>query len=94
MPPVAVAVVMLFASSAFSMAEEGATVIASLHDVNLAVRYADRCLLLYGDGTWDIGSCADVLDEERLTELYATPMEAVDWRATRLFIPSADVAAQ
>ena len=75
-------------------ADEGATVIASLHDVNLAVRYADRCLLLYGDGGWDIGACADVLDEERLTELYATRMEAVDWRATRLFIPSGDVAAQ
>src|SRR5210317_2464394 len=75
-------------------ADAGAAVIASLHDVNLAVRYADRCLLLYGDGRWDIGLCTDVLDEERLTELYATPMEAVDWRATRLFIPSADVAAQ
>ena len=75
-------------------ADEGATVIASLHDVNLAVRYADRCLLLYGDGRWDIGPSADVLDEERLTELYDTRMEAVDWRATRLFIPSGDVAAQ
>ena len=75
-------------------ADEGATVIASLHDVNLAVRYADRCLLLYGDGRWDIGACSDVLDEDRLTELYDTRMEAVDWRATRLFIPSGDVAAQ
>jgi iron complex transport system ATP-binding protein len=75
-------------------ADDGATVIASLHDVNLAVRYADRCLLLYGDGRWDIGTCADVLDEERLTELYATRMEAVDWRAKRLFIPSGDVASQ
>lgn len=75
-------------------ADEGAAVIASLHDVNLAVRYADRCLLLYGDGRWDIGTCADVLDETRLTELYSTRMEAVDWRRTRLFIPSGDVAAQ
>ncbi len=75
-------------------ADEGATVIASLHDVNLAVRYADRCLLLYGDGRWVIGACGDVLDETRLTELYATRMEAVDWRSTRLFIPSGDVAAQ
>jgi len=75
-------------------ADAGAAVIASLHDVNLAVRYADRCLLLYGDGRWDIGACSDVLDEERLTELYDTRMEAVDWRSTRLFIPSGDVAAQ
>ena len=75
-------------------ADEGATVIASLHDVNLAVRYADRCLLLFGGGRWDIGACTDVLDEDRLTELYDTRMEAVDWRATRLFIPSGDVPAQ
>ena len=75
-------------------ADDGATVIASLHDVNLAVRYADRCLLLYGDGRWDIGATGDVLDEARLTELYATDMEAVDWRSTRLFIASGDVAAQ
>ena len=39
-------------------ADDGAAVIASLHDVNLAVRFADRCLLLYGDGRWDLGSTA------------------------------------
>ncbi len=73
-------------------ADAGAAVIASLHDVNLAVRYADRCLLLYGDGRWDLGETADVLDEERLSELFATRMEALHWRATRLFIASGDVA--
>jgi iron complex transport system ATP-binding protein len=67
-------------------ADDGAAVIASLHDVNLAVRYADRCLLLYGDGRWDIGATDDVLDEQRLTELYATPMESIAWRSTRLFV--------
>ena len=67
-------------------ADAGAAVIASLHDVNLAVRYADRCLLLYGDGRWDIGATDDVLDEHRLTELYAIPMESVAWRSTRLFV--------
>lgn len=73
-------------------ANDGAAIVASLHDVNLAVRYADRCLLLYGDGRWDIGATGEVLDEARLTELYATKMEAVNWRATRLYIASGDVA--
>jgi len=73
-------------------ANEGAAVIASLHDVNLAVRYADRCLLLYGDGRWDIGNTNEVLDESRLSELFATRMEALDWRNLRLFIASGDVA--
>lgn len=73
-------------------ANDGAAVIASLHDVNLAVRYADRCLLLYGDGRWDIGQTDEVLDESRLSELFATRMEALDWRNLRLFIASGDVA--
>jgi iron complex transport system ATP-binding protein len=73
-------------------ANDGAAVIASLHDVNLAVRFADRCLLLYGDGRWDIGNTDDVLDESRLSELFATRMEALDWRNLRLFIASGDVA--
>ena len=58
-------------------ADAGAAVVASLHDVNLAVRYADRCLLLYGDGNWDIGTVDKVLEAERLSRLYATPIEAV-----------------
>lgn len=74
-------------------ADAGAAVIASLHDVNLAVRYADRCLLLYGDGRWDIGATEDVLDEQRLSELYATAMESVAWRSARLFIASGDVTS-
>lgn len=67
-------------------AKSGATIIASLHDVNLAARYADKCLLLFGDGRWELGPTESVLSEERLTDLYATPMEAVDWRDTRLFV--------
>ena len=73
-------------------ADAGAAVVASLHDVNLAVRYADRCLLLYGDGRWDLGRTGEVLDEQRLSRLYSTPMEDVSWRTTRLFVASGDVA--
>lgn len=75
-----------------SKADEGAAVIATLHDVNLAVRFADRCLLLYGDGRWDIGTTADILDSSRLSQLYSTPMEAVAWRNRELFVASGDVA--
>lgn len=73
-------------------ADSGATVIASLHDVNLAVRYADRCLLLYGDGRWDLGATGDILSSDRLSALYATPMEAVDWRSRQLYVASGDIA--
>jgi len=74
-------------------ADAGAVVIANLHDVNLGVRYADRCLLLYGNGQWDLGETADILNSERLSTLYGTPMEALDWRSQKLFVASGNVSA-
>ena len=67
-------------------ADAGASVVATLHDVNLAVRFADRCLLLYGDGRWTLGPSANVLNEDNLSELFATPMEVVSWRSQQLFV--------
>jgi iron complex transport system ATP-binding protein len=67
-------------------ARSGSAVVSSLHDVNLAARFADRCLLLYGDGRWELDETDAVLTENRLTELYATTMEMIAWRDTRLFI--------
>jgi iron complex transport system ATP-binding protein len=67
-------------------ADSGACVVASLHDVNLATRYADRCLLLYGDGRWEIGPCDDILTESRLEALFGTAMEAISWHDTRIFV--------
>jgi len=75
-------VLRLFANKAHG----GNAVVASLHDVNLASRFADRCLLLFGDGRWEIGQTDEVLTGERMTELYATPMETVPWRDTKLFV--------
>ena len=67
-------------------ASGGAAVVASLHDVNLAARFADKCLLLYGDGRWELDETESILTVERLSELYATAMELVAWRNTNLFI--------
>jgi iron complex transport system ATP-binding protein len=47
----------------------GATVIASLHDPNLALRFADRALLLSGDAAADLVPIAQ-LDATRLGALY------------------------
>jgi len=72
------------------VADHGACVIASLHDVNLASRYADRCLLLYGDGRWELGTCDDILTEPRLNALYGTRIEAIDWRDGRVFVATGE----
>ena len=71
-------------------ADSGAGVVASLHDVNLATRFADRCLLLFGDGRWQLGDSDAVLNEETLSELFATRMESVAWRCGELFVASSD----
>jgi iron complex transport system ATP-binding protein len=69
-------------------ADNGDAILASLHDVNLASRFADRCLLFFGDGRWKIGDTASVLKGDTLSELYATAMETVPWRDSNLFIAS------
>ncbi|HZX23096.1 MAG TPA: ABC transporter ATP-binding protein [Woeseiaceae bacterium] len=71
----------------------GAAAVVSLHDVNLAGRYADRCLLLDGDGGWELGDTDAVLNADSLSRLYRTPMAAVDWRGGRLFVPDASAGS-
>lgn len=66
--------------------DDGACVVASLHDVNLAARFADRCLLLFGDGRWQLGNVDEILSEESLETLYGTPIDTVPWRSKRLFV--------
>jgi iron complex transport system ATP-binding protein len=47
----------------------GAGVVASLHDPNLALRFADRVLLLSGEGAAELLDC-DSFDAARLSALY------------------------
>jgi iron complex transport system ATP-binding protein len=65
----------------------GATVIATLHDPTLAARFADRALLLFGDGRWRAGPAAEVIAADTLTELYLTPMTEVRGAGRRIFVP-------
>lgn len=67
-------------------AADGASIIASLHDVNLARRYADRCLLLFGDGRWLLDETQAALTEENLSELFEVQMESLPWKGSHLFV--------
>lgn len=58
-----------------------------LHDINLALRYADRVLLLYGDGNWREGPAAEILTAEGLTTLYGYPLRELHADGRRHFIP-------
>jgi iron complex transport system ATP-binding protein len=66
----------------------GAAVIATLHDPSLAERYADRVLLMYGDGRWRLGPTRDVLNAADLSELYREPLCQAEIPRGRISDPS------
>ena len=50
----------------------GKTIVASLHDVNLARRFFDDALLLDGEGGWQYGPVLEVLTPARLRDAFHT----------------------
>ena len=64
----------------------GRTVIATLHDPTVAARFADRALLLHGDGRWAAGAASELLTAERLSELYLAPMLELERDGRRIFV--------
>ena len=69
-----------------ALADAGRTVMATLHDPTLAARFADRALLLYGDGRYRLGPAADVLSAQSLGELYQSAMLELHAGGRRIFV--------
>lgn len=67
---------------------DGRALIMVLHDVNLAARYCDHALLLYGDGEADAGGTRAVLTAGNLERLYGHPMTAVETACGEFFYPA------
>lgn len=63
------------------------TLVMTLHDVNLAVRYCSHALLLFGDGAWRAGPI-DLLDAEVLSALYRHRVMAVTTPAGIAYLPA------
>lgn len=70
------------------LTRSGSTVIATLHDPTLAARFADRALLLFGDGRWSVGVASEAIAAESLSSLYLTPMIEVRQDGRRIFVPA------
>ncbi len=68
------------------LADSGSTVVTTLHDPTLAARFADRVLLLHGDGRWTLGPVATALTTQALSELYLTPMLELGEHGRRVFV--------
>ncbi len=60
-----------------ALADGGRGVLMALHDLNLAARFCDHVLLLFGNGEWQGGSAAALLTPDLLTRLYGHPIETL-----------------
>ncbi len=70
------------------MADAGATVVAAVHDLNLAIRNADHVVLLAGGRVLAEGGPAEVMTEANVAAAYGLPVAVVDTpEHGRLVIP-------
>lgn len=67
--------------------QEGRALLMSLHDINLAVRFCNRVLMLFGEGACALGSSEDMLTPEMLSRLYRVPVRVLPWEGGRAFLP-------
>jgi len=59
-----------------------------MHDLNLATRYCNRFLLLFGDGTFLQGDRDAVMTETSLERLYRHPLRRIDTAGGPVWIPA------
>lgn len=66
-------------------ADAGAAVIVTIHDANLAARFADQALLIEPQGAWTCGSARQTINAENLSRLYCTDFGSVEQDGRRIF---------
>jgi len=69
------------------LAEAGAGVVMVIHDLNLALSWANRLLLLHGDGQWECGSREALARPETLGRALGFPLRAVADGEDAIFVP-------
>jgi len=63
--------------------DDKVAVVMVLHDPNLALRYCDQVVLLYGDSRHRVGPAVELLDATTLSDLYGHPLRRVE----NFFVP-------
>ncbi len=66
---------------------EQRTLCMTLHDINLAIRYCNRFLLLFGDGETAQGDRNSVLTAENLERLYQHPLQRINTSTGPVWLP-------
>lgn len=73
-------------ASARRRADRGLGVLAVLHDLNMAARYADRVGIVENGRLTDLGPAHQTLDPERLSAVFATPIVRVEVAGGAAFV--------
>lgn len=68
--------------------QQGRAALVVMHDVNMALRFCDHSLLLFGDGRTMAGPAAQVLNEETLADLYQHPVRRITADGCSVFLPA------
>ena len=66
--------------------EENRALVMVVHDLNLAWGVASHVLLLYGDGTWEAGSCEEMMVSEKLSHCLHYAVERVSCGNRPVFV--------
>ncbi len=67
--------------------EQSNSILMALHDVNLAARYCSHCLMLFDNDRIAVGKTSELLDQEKLEQLYHTPISTIESPQGQIFIP-------
>jgi iron complex transport system ATP-binding protein len=68
--------------------QQGSIVIMVMHDVNLAMRFSDHLLLLFGNGESHHGDATDLATEENFSRLYGHPLRRYPANGQQFFVPA------
>jgi iron complex transport system ATP-binding protein len=58
-----------------------------MHDLNLALRYCNRFLLLFGNGETGQGTAEAILTQTNLERLYQHPLQAIQGPQGTVWLP-------
>ena len=65
----------------------GKSLLLVMHDINLALRYCNRFLLLFGDGEHALGTAAQVITKASLDRLYQYPLQSLQGPDGPVWLP-------
>ena len=67
--------------------DAGKSLLLVMHDINLALRYCNCFLLLFGDGEHALGSAAQVITQASLDRLYQYPLQSLQGPDGPVWLP-------